>query len=89
MSHMDREWAKWNRPTPIDDPKPFRPISKAQVNFIKILSDTLNLTTASRNSHILAIIPTYKGDIYDLSMSEGCTIIDKFKQWKNAEELKR
>lgn len=76
-----RTGAKPQRPDPIESPR-FGGITKAQVNYIEILSNNLSLSHASRNAHILGIIGhTFMDDIHMLTKAEGSAVISKFKEW--------
>ena len=58
-------------------------ISKAQINYIEILSNKLGMgTVAKRNAHILSVTKrNFDNDIYLLSMAEGCQVIATFRKW--------
>ncbi len=80
MSQPYRSGGAAETKQPLEDN--YKHITKAQLNFIEILSNKLSLSRASRNAHILSITKrSFDNDIYLLSCAEASQVIDKFKKW--------
>jgi hypothetical protein len=78
LSYRDRE--------PIEDPNPFVPATKPQLNYIQILANDLELSENTRDVHIASIIKRpFKWIDGMLSKGEASNVIGKFKEWKDAQ----
>lgn len=85
MSLLDRKTNALYGKEPIESN--YSHITKAQLDYIEILSTRLNLSRASRNAHILSITKrSFDNDIYLLSKSEASQVIAKMKEWLEARD---
>ena len=75
------------RDDPIEDT--FVHATKAQINYIQILTNDLGLSENTRDAHIAGILKRpFKWVDGMLSKGEASNVIGRFKEWKDAARAK-